>query len=126
MSDLCDREVQAAAGLHPIWYRLCPEQDLMRYIDLVLPAKKTSPPHTATFRQHLQQLVRSKPDVPLRTIAAESPEIAKSGIDATAAALKAKLKRQRQAKALQERYQARKADVEQFLNEMRKTLQERA
>ncbi|KAJ9101784.1 hypothetical protein QFC21_003123 [Naganishia friedmannii] len=102
------------------------QQDLMRYIDVFLPAKKNSPPHMATVRQHLQQLVRSKPDVPPKTIAEETPEIAKSGIDATATVLKAKLKRQRQAKALQARYQARKTDVEQFLNEMRKTLQDRA
>lgn len=98
----------------------------MRYIDLVLPAKKALPPHISIARQHLQQLARSKPDVPAKAIAAESPQIAKSGIDATAAALKAKLKRQRQAKALQECYQARKADVEQFLDEMRKILQDRA
>ncbi|KAJ9113904.1 hypothetical protein QFC19_000098 [Naganishia cerealis] len=102
------------------------QQDLMRYIDLVLPAKKTSPPHTATIRQRLQQLVRSRPDVPLKAIGAESPESAKAGMDGTAAALKAKLKRQRQAKALQDCYQERKKDVEQFLDEMRKTLQDRA
>ncbi|KAJ9116991.1 hypothetical protein QFC22_004649 [Naganishia vaughanmartiniae] len=122
---VCKYELRGGACNDPD----CPDFHMERDVvasHLVLPAKKTSPPHTATVRQHLHQLIRSKPDVPPKTLAAASPEVAKSGIEAKAAVLKAKLKRQRQAKALQERYQARKADVEQFLNEMRKSLRDRA
>jgi hypothetical protein len=97
------------------------EQDLLRYIDMVIPAKKSSPPNVITAREHLQQLVRSKPDIPPKSV---EPEPLETAIEASkdpairAKAQKIKLIKQRKATLL---YQARKSDVEQFLNELRKT-----
>lgn len=98
------------------------EQDLLRYIDMVIPLKELSPPNVITAREHLQQLIRSKPDVPPKLAESGPLDIAiESSKDAAIRekAQKIKLIKQRKAALL---YQARKSDVEQFLNELRKTM----
>lgn len=96
------------------------EQDLLRFIDMVLPAKKTTPPTIAAAREHLQQLVRLKPDILPQVGATEPPE-ANSASDSVAVAKadKIKLIKQRKATLL---YQTRRLAVDQFLEEFRKTL----
>lgn len=98
------------------------EQDLLRFIDMVLPAKKTTPPIIAGAREHLQQLVRSKPDIPSRVRDAEPSALVADGTGdpvASEKAQKIKLIQQRKAALLD---QTRKLAVEQFLDEFRKTL----
>lgn len=97
------------------------EQDLLRFIDMVLPAKKTTPPTIAAAREHLQQLVLSKPNIPPK-VGAEPSEFSADGASdpvALAKAEKIKLIKQRKATLL---YQTRKLAVDQFLEEFRKTL----
>jgi hypothetical protein len=98
------------------------EQDLLRFIDMVIPAKKTTPPTIAAAREHLQQLVRSKPDIPPRVQDAEPSALLADGTSNPVASEKAekiKLIQQRKAALL---HQSRKRVVEQFLEEFRKTL----
>lgn len=99
------------------------EQDLLRYIDMVIPAKKSSPPDVISAREHLQQLVRSKPDIPPKLVEPDTLEKAiESSKDAAIRekAQKIRLIKQRKAALLS---QARKTDVEQFLNQLRKTME---
>lgn len=89
---------------------------------MVIPLKELSPPNVITAREHLQQLIRSKPDVPPKLAESGPLDIAiESSKDAAIRekAQKIKLIKQRKAALL---YQARKSDVEQFLNELRKTM----
>lgn len=112
---------QNVASLH-CGRLLLVEQDLLRYIDMVLPAKKNSPPTLTAAREHLQQLVRAKADIPKLEDAGPSDSTGDGTIDsaAHAKAQKIKLIRQRKATLL---CQTRKLAVDQFLDELRKTLQ---
>lgn len=98
------------------------EQDLLRYIDMVIPVKRSSPQTVITAREHLQQLILSKPDVPPKLAESGPLDMAiESSKDAAIRekAQKIKLIKQRKAALL---YQARKSDVEEFLHELRKTM----
>ena len=89
---------------------------------MVIPVKKSSPSNVITAREHLQQLIRSKPDVPSKLAEPGPLDVAIENSKDSAIrekAQKIKVIKQRKAELL---YQARKSDVEQFLTELRKTM----